>query len=220
MFALPDSNDDVLKADLKTLISLDLPHLSIYGLTIEENTVFGRWKIQNKQVFPSDIDYERNFRMVHEVLTLHHYEHYEVSSFTKKKKFSRHNTSYWLQNSYLGIGPGAHSFDGEYRSQNVGNNQLYLKNLDFGHIQQTSEALSLTEKMNEYIMLRLRTCFGLDFMLFKKKFHRDIKSEHVKLIDQICLEGLAFLEKNKLKLTFDGFLINDEICTRLFYPTP
>ena len=57
-------------------------------------------------------------------------------------------------------------------------------------------------------------------MLFKKKFHRDIKSEHIKLIDQICLEGLAFLEKNKLKLTFDGFLINDEICTRLFYPTP
>ena len=74
--------------------------------------------------------------------------------------------------------------------------------------------------MNEYIMLRLRTYFGLDFMLFKKKFHRDIKSEHVKLIDQICLEGLAFLEKNKLKLTLDGFLINDEICTRLFYPTP
>lgn len=220
MFALPDSNDAVLKADLKTLISLDFPHLSIYGLTIEENTVFGRWKIQNKQVFPSDIDYERNYRMVHEVLTQHHYEHYEVSSFTKKKKFSRHNTSYWLQNSYLGIGPGAHSFDGEYRSQNVSNNQQYLKNLDFGHIQQTSEALSLTEKMNEYIMLRLRTYFGLDFMLFKKKFHRDIKSEHVKLIDQICLEGLAFLEKNKLKLTFDGFLINDEICTRLFYPTP
>ena len=87
MFALPDSNDAVLKADLKTLISLDLPHLSIYGLTIEENTVFGRWKIQNKQVFPSDIDYERNYRMVHKVLTQHHYEHYEVSSFTKRRNF-------------------------------------------------------------------------------------------------------------------------------------
>tara|TARA_B100000900_G_C20594724_1_gene722923 strand:- start:82 stop:1119 length:1038 start_codon:yes stop_codon:yes gene_type:complete len=220
MFALPDSNDAELKADLKILKNLDLPHLSIYGLTIEEKTVFGRWKNQNKRVFPSDIDYERNYRMVHEVLTQHHYEHYEVSSFAKKKKFSRHNTSYWLQKSYLGIGPGAHSFDGEYRSQNIGNNQLYLKNLDFGHIHQTSEALSLTEKMNEYIMLRLRTCFGLDFVLFKKEFHRDIKSENLKLIDQICLEGLGFLEKNKLKLTFDGFLNSDEICTQLFYPMP
>ena len=103
--------------------------------------VDGRFKI-NK--FPSDIDYEEIIEC-HKVLTQHHYEHYEVF-FYKKKKFSRHNTSYWLQNSYLGLTWGTF-FDGEYRSQNVSNNQLYLKNLDFGHILQTSEALSLTEKM-------------------------------------------------------------------------
>ncbi len=220
MFALPDANDAVLKADLKTLVSLDLPHLSIYGLTIEEKTVFGSWKMQNKRVFPSDNDYQRNYRVVHELLTQQQYEHYEISSFAKEKKFSRHNTSYWLQNPYLGIGPGAHSFDGEYRSQNISNNQLYLKKLDFGHLQLTTEALSLTEKMNEHIMLRLRTSFGLDFALFKKEFHRDIKSDNLKLIDQICLEGLALMGKNKLKLTFDGFLISDEICAQLFYPMP
>ena len=72
--------------------------------------------------------------------------------------------------------------------------------------------------MNEYIMTRLRTHFGLDFVRFEEKFHRDIKSEHPMLIDQLCSEGLAFLDLNKLKLTFEGFLISDDICARLFFP--
>ena len=218
MFALPDASDVLLNTDLKILMNLDLPHLSIYGLTIEDKTVFGNWKIQNKRAFPSDADYERNYRIVHEVLIQNQYEHYEISSFAKNKHFSRHNSSYWLQNPYLGIGPGAHSFDGENRGHNISNNQIYLKQMDIGHAQLIIEPLSLTEKMNEYIMTRLRTHFGLDFEQFEEKFHRDIRNDHLKFIDQICLEGLAFLEKNKLKLTFAGFLISDEICARLFYP--
>lgn len=219
MFALPEASDASLRADLKTLLNLDLPHLSIYGLIIEEKTVFSNWKSQKKRSFPSDLDYERNYRIVHAELTKYQYEHYEISSFAKNAHFSRHNASYWLQNPYLGIGPGAHSFDGDNRSHNISSNRLYLKQLDTGRAHPVVEALSLTEKMNEYVMTRLRTHFGLDFEQFEKKFHRDIKSEHLILINQLCSEGFAFLDLNKLKLTFEGFLISDDICARLFYPT-
>ena len=218
MFALPEASDGSLRADLKTLLNLDLPHLSIYGLIIEEKTVFSNWKSQKKKSFPSELDYERNYRIVHEELTKYQYEHYEISSFAKNAHFSQHNAAYWLQNPYLGIGPGAHSFDGDNRSYNISNNQLYLKQLDTNKVHPIVEALSLTEKMNEYIMTRLRTHFGLDFEQFEKKFHRDIKSERLMLINQLCSEGFALLDLNKLKLTFEGFLISDDICARLFYP--
>jgi|TARA_B110000503_G_C7173547_1_gene425702 oxygen-independent coproporphyrinogen III oxidase len=217
MFALPEASDEILQSDLETMVSLGLPHISVYGLTIEEKTVFGQWKRDGTMPFPTDEVYAHNYRIVHDTLVGHNYEHYEISNFAKKGFLSKHNTSYWFQESYIGIGPGAHSFNGTDRKENISNNQVYLKQLALGNIPEKVEKLSQTEMMNEYIMTHLRTQFGLHLSDFRRKYGFDLARHHHRFIHSLCQEGLATITDDTLKLTFDGFLISDEICAKLFF---
>ena len=90
------------------------------------------------------------------------YEHYEISNFAKPGRRSKHNSSYWSSKNYIGIGPSAHSYDGESRQWNIANNQTYIESVQKGIISFEKEMLTSTQKLNEYIMTSLRTIEGLD----------------------------------------------------------
>lgn len=100
----------------------------------------------------------------------------EFSNFGKSGYFSQNNTAYWLGKSYLGIGPAAHSYDGNSRKWNISNNPLYIKSLEKGEIPQETEDLSVSDKYNEYVMTRLRTKFGVDIAEVFQKFWRKLQS--------------------------------------------
>lgn len=148
------------------------------------------------------------------------YEHYEISNFSIPGKRSRHNTSYWSGKSYLGIGPSAHSFDGNSRQWNISNNNNYIRSIEEDVVPFEKEMLTPVQQLNEYIMTSLRTIEGLDLE----------KTEHFKLNEALSVrnilsyKSLKFIQRNlmvreneSLLLTNEGRLLADGIAAELFF---
>jgi len=144
------------------------------------------------------------------------FEHYEISNFAKPGMYSRHNSSYWNGVKYLGIGPSAHSFNGESRQWNISNNLKYITGLELKSIQAETEVLSIENRINEYIMTSLRTSKGMNLQVISEKFGSDYS-------DEISLGLEGFLEKKWISineqvvsLTREGKLFADHIASDLF----
>lgn len=217
IFGIPPFKITQWQDDLSKLISFDLQHLSVYGLTIEPRTAFGRWHEKGKLSTASDETMEEAFRVAHELLTTQSYEHYEVSNYAKPGYESKHNTSYWQGKNYIGIGPGAHSYDGIHRSYNVSNNAKYMKEIQKGNLPLTIEKLSPIDQINEYIYTRLRTSKGLSLAEFGNLFSQNFYTVHQGLIDEFISRNLMERNHDTLILTLDGMLLADEISLKLFY---
>ncbi|CAN0273534.1 unnamed protein product, partial [Chrysoparadoxa australica] len=127
IYAIPPANQEIWKNDVTTLLKYDPTHISVYGLTIEEKTVFGKWTQTGKLEEISDSENLHQYQSAIAMLESADYVHYEVSNFSKHSKYSIHNTSYWKGEPYIGIGPGAHSYDRASRMRNIRNNQKYMK---------------------------------------------------------------------------------------------
>ena len=141
------------------------------------------------------------------------YEHYEVSNFAKPGFRSKHNSSYWKGISYLGLGPSAHSFDGECRWWNVANNALYIQAINTGTIPSEKETLTPKQQVNERIMISLRTIEGLDLRLFSPAEQSQLLQEVKKYLHA----GKVVRDKNFLRLTNEGKLLADGIAADLFF---
>lgn len=217
IYAIPPEGMDYWKNDLNTLISMDLEHISLYGLTIEEKTAFGAWKKKGKLYEVSEDLAAQQYELAINMLVQNGYEHYEVSNFCKPDFFSRHNTSYWSDVPYLGIGPGAHSYDGFQRSYNISHNAKYLRALESKTLPVTLEEINENDRLNDYIFTRLRTNKGLNHNTLKEKFNVNLIEDHQDLIDTWLTEQLVVLNEGNLTLTSRGFMIADEITWRLFY---
>jgi oxygen-independent coproporphyrinogen III oxidase len=142
------------------------------------------------------------------------YEHYEISNFCKPGFHSRHNSSYWKQRKYLGVGPSAHSFNGDSRQFNISNNHLYLKSVDEGSIPFEKEILTRENKINEYIFTTLRTQWGCDLSYLKEQFDHDIKA--TRLLQPLIDQQLLDLKDSTIVLTRKGKLLADQIASDLF----
>jgi len=140
------------------------------------------------------------------------YEHYEISNFAKPGFRSRHNSSYWQGKSYIGFGPSAHSFNGNTRWWNIANNNSYINSINKGIIPFEKEELTTTQKMNEYIMISLRTIEGLDLSKINEDMSHELLAASRKYIDN----GLIKFDINSLKLTNEGKLLADGIAAGLF----
>ena len=217
IFGIPPFTLENWEDDLSQMLDFDLPHLSVYGLTIEPKTVFGKWHQKGKLIESTDESMEHAFRMAHQKLTGSGYLHYEVSNYAKPGMESKHNTAYWQGKPYIGLGPGAHSFDGKNRSYNISNNAIYLREIAKGIVPQTLENLTITDQMNEYLFTRLRTSSGVDLKAFKQLYARDLLSDYQLLIRDLLRKELIELLENNLILTLDGMLLADEISLKLFY---
>lgn len=216
IYAIPNRKEDLLTRDLHKLLMLDVEHLSAYSLTIEEKTVFGKQAVQRKFLPVTDEINARQFELIMKILTDAGYDHYEISNYAKPGYISKHNSNYWRQKKYLGVGPSAHSFDGNSRQSNVPNNNTYVKSLASGTIPALKEILSRENQINEYIMTSLRTSWGCDLSFIKETFHYDLITHQQKSIRSYLDSGLMFLSANTLKLTNLGKLHADKLTSDLF----
>lgn len=214
IYSIPSEDHEIWKNDLRRATELLPEHISAYNLTIEEKTVFGRWKKKGK-IHEAGEDFSTDqYSLLIDKLGKAGYEHYEVSNFCLPGKYSKHNTSYWKRKEYLGIGPGAHSFDLERRHYNISSNPLYIKALKEGHIPAETEILTMEDKVNEYLLTGLRTKWGIDLSYLKNEFQYDLKNKQ-HYLNSLLETSLAKMEENKLILTEKGFLLADEIALRL-----
>ena len=144
------------------------------------------------------------------------YEHYEISNFARPGFRSSHNSSYWLQEKYLGIGPSAHSYNGVARQFNVANNYQYVSAIRENKIPCTVEPLSEADQINDYLLTTLRTSWGTDLEKLRVEMKYDLLARRSLYVEQLVQNGYAIVEKNHLQLTRKGKFLADKISSDLF----
>lgn len=216
IFAIPGLTDDQFQADLHQLKGLEPEHISTYNLTIESRTVFGNWLKKGKITETDQEKAAYQYEMIMKTLQMAGYQHYEISNFALPGFHSRHNSSYWENKPYLGIGPGAHSYLGESRQANISHNMQYIKLIHQGKMPYTEEMLSRTDQINEYLMTSLRTSRGCNITFLKSKYDYELLQEMPAISQKLMEAELILLENNTLKLTSKGKLIADSIIGSLF----
>jgi oxygen-independent coproporphyrinogen-3 oxidase len=170
IYGTPSLTNPHWRQNVQQAIELNIPHLSCYALTVEPKTALEKL-IANKKLQPVDFDKQAvHFEMLMEQTEQAGYEHYEISNFAKPGFESKHNSSYWKGKSYLGLGPSAHSFNGNSRQWNVANNALYIESLKNNKVPFEKEELNNEQQLNEYIMTSLRTKKGISVNEIESRF--------------------------------------------------
>ena len=216
IYGLPQLSNKEWSANLNEALSLPINHLSAYSLTMEENTPYIKLVNQGKYKKPSDGISSNHYQILVQQTTDLGWEHYEVSSFCKPGNYSKHNSSYWSGNKYIGVGPSAHSYDGNSRHWNVSNNKSYLECISTKKRYFESEELTVSNQVNEYLLTGLRTKWGVDVELLSNKYDYNIMSLFEKDIKYwISLNWMEMKDSN-MKLTNKGMLFADHISSILF----
>ena len=216
IYAIPGETTEQWLNDIREAIALNPEHISCYSLTIEDKTAFGKWAATGKLKPESDEVSANHLELLMRKLAAAGYEHYEISNFSKPGFHSRHNSSYWKDKKYLGVGPSAHSYNGESRQYTVSNNHSYLKAIAAEHIPFEKEILSRENKINEYILTSLRTSWGVDLEFLRRTYLYDLIEQNQPYINQLLDKKLITLENAVLKLTQTGKLLADKISSDLF----
>jgi oxygen-independent coproporphyrinogen-3 oxidase len=184
---------------------------------VEEKTPLHK-QISSKKTQGIDSDKQAHqFLLLMQWLREYGYEHYEVSNFAKPGLRSRHNSSYWQGKKYLGLGPSAHSYNGIIRKWNVSNNKKYIEAITKGIADSETEALTETQKLNEYIMISLRTKEGLDLEKIETKWGTEKAKEIERRLSEFKKHGLIRNGDIKVQLTDEGMLRADGIAADLFF---
>jgi len=213
----PTLPDDHWQRNVETAIRLQIPHLSCYALTVEPRTALDQLIRQHKRADVNSDDQARQLLLLMDWMSHSGYDHYEISNFALPGHRSRHNSSYWQGRPYLGLGPSAHSFDGESRQWNISNNARYVSILANEELPVADrEVLTGIQQLNEYIMVSLRTMDGLDFHHIKNRFGEQSAQEIIKKIGRYVLEGKAVMMEDRVFLTSQGKLLADRITADLF----
>ena len=216
IYGSPILTDQMWEHHVQTAIQLNIPHLSCYALTVEEKTPLHKMINLNKS---PDVDNDKQanqFILLMDWLKTAGYEHYEVSNFAKPGFRSKHNSSYWTGEKYLGLGPSAHSYDGISRRWNVPNNQQYITSINQNIIPSEEEILTDIEKLNEFIMISLRTIEGLDMEQLERKWGQDYTNTIAPKLNNYKEQDLVKKIGPRFILTQEGMLKADRIASDLF----
>jgi len=216
IYGYPLLTDDKWRANIDRMIAAGVPHLSCYAMTVEPHTPLEHF-IRTRKSAPMDDDQAaRQFRILTARLTAAGYEPYEISNFAKPGCRSRHNSHYWDETPYLGIGPSAHSFRGDIRQWNVSNNALYVKSIAAGTVPFEQEHLTPVMRLNEYLMTSLRTMEGCDLERISGRWGNDARTRLEKEAGIFLRTGKMIREGSRLVLTAEGRLFADGIAAELF----
>ena len=216
IYGIPTQTENQWQQNVQTALNLQIPHLSCYALTVELKTALDKM-IEKKKVLPPDPEKQAlHFELLMEWMEAAGYEHYEISNFAKPGMRSKHNSSYWQRTPYIGLGPGAHSFNGYSRQWNIANNALYIQGINIGHVPFEIENLTPTQALNEYIMTSLRTSEGLSLMVVTNFWGETSAAEIVKKAEAYIQCGNAIMNNHFLQLTNKGKLLADGIAADLF----
>jgi len=199
---------------LRKAAQLNTKHISSYNLTIEKKTALGSKYDKGLEPSVNEDLSSKQFLMMIEILKNNDFIHYEISNFGKENFFAVHNSNYWLGHHYIGVGPSAHSYNGNERQWNIKNNQLYTDKINKDEIFYETELLSPQNKFNEYILTRLRTIWGCDIREMEKLFGKENVLHFVKKINS---KKQFVIEKNGIYTLNDpGKLHADGIAADLF----
>lgn len=218
IYGIPGLTSDAWASNLDITFSFDIKHLSAYHLTFEKGTVFG--KMLERGVI-SEVDEDlssQQFNILLKKAAKAGFIQYEISNFGKSGFFSRHNSNYWRQVNYIGLGPSAHSFNGYSRQWNKSDLKSYIKAMNSGQGDFESEELDVKMKFNEYIMTSLRTMWGIDLEYIERTFDKEAYDYIHSMSTKFREYGLMKEEKNTLILTDQGKMISDNIISGLMMP--
>ncbi|MDH5398454.1 MAG: radical SAM family heme chaperone HemW [Cyclobacteriaceae bacterium] len=213
IYGLPKSTTRLLKKDLDIITAMRPEHISIYAFTLEKQTVFGNWAQKGRIHLPDEETEADEFELIMDYLNDKGYMQYEISNFCLPGYESGHNQAYWTGEPYIGIGPGAHSFDGQKRWYNLAHNKRYINAIQSGILPQTIEPRTTQNALNEYIFTSLRTSSGCDLGRIKREHNTDL-STHVRLHDFIT-NGLLLKKEGRLILTKKGKMLADYVASEL-----
>lgn len=217
IFGLPGSDLPTWQQQLEAGIALAPDHFSLYALSIEQPSVVKHWVEKGAVDLPDDEVVTQQFVHAHTRLAALGYQHYELSSFARPGSEAQHNGAYWEGLPYLGLGPSAHSFDGQRRSWNIAHNVQYMQALAQGNLPtEAGEVLSDVNRCNEYMMTQLRLATGLDTSAMKDRFGYDLVQQHQPKFDQWIQMGWMWQTENRVGFHPRGWLLSDNLVAELF----
>lgn len=215
MFGFPDESLSQWKEDISAALALNVEHISAYSLMYEEDTPL--WKMLDTGKV-KEIDEELSLTMFKELvcqLTDAGYEHYEISNFARPGYRSRHNSSYWHQVPYIGLGAAAHSFDLNSRQWNVADLKLYIEEINNGIIPMEREELDNDTTFNDIITTALRTSDGIDLNAMETRLGKRYRNTLISAAGKHIEQGLLEIRHDRLRLTFEGIFISDMVMSDL-----
>lgn len=215
MFGFPDESLSQWKEDISAAMALNVEHISAYSLMYEENTPL--WKMLDTGKV-KEIDEELSLTMFKELvcqLTDAGYEHYEISNFARPGYRSRHNSSYWHQVPYIGLGAAAHSFDLNSRQWNVADLKLYIEEINNGIIPMEREELDNDTTFNDIITTALRTSDGIDLNALETRLGKRYRNTLISAAGKHLEQGLLEIRHDRLRLTSEGIFISDMVMSDL-----
>ncbi|WP_411274271.1 radical SAM family heme chaperone HemW [Daejeonella sp.] len=216
IYGYPLLTEEKWESNIRQLIESGIPHISSYSMTVEPATALASLITKGIQKPMNEAQSARHFGMLMDELIVAGFEHYEISNFAKPGRHSKHNSNYWEGVNYIGIGPSAHSFNGESRQWNVSNNKKYIESLERNKIPFEIEYLTIENRINEYIMTTLRTSKGMDLALISQRFHSDYRSHILQSLEPFLEKEWATINDQKVVLTKEGKLFADYIASELF----
>lgn len=205
--------------NIQELIQLEIPHISSYSMTVEPATALSSFIKKGEQKAIDEGQSAAQFQILMERLQEANFEHYEISNFARAGFYSQHNSNYWEGVSYLGIGPSAHSFNGESRQWNISNNSKYIDHIQKGNIPAEIEVLTLENRINEYIMTSLRTSKGMNLDKIREQFGSDYANEIKNNLEIFIDKNWLKMDENVAILSTEGKLFADHIASELFVNT-
>ena len=216
IYGYPLLTDQKWKHNVDKVFELQVPHVSAYSMTVEPRTALATFIKKKKQAPMNEEQSAEQFMELMDDMQAHGFEHYEISNFALPNHYSRHNTNYWKGVKYLGIGPSAHSYDGEKRQWNIANNAKYLQALDKKTVPAEIEVLTEANRLNEYIMTSLRTQWGLDLDRLNQ-IANGSSDELLKEAEEFLDKGWIRRENQTIYLSQKGKLYADHIASGLFF---
>lgn len=217
IYGIPGRDEAHWEKQLQQALELNMPHISAYALTVEKETVLENWIKKGKVPPVDDVIAERNFYFLSKILEEAGYEHYEISNFAKPGHRAVHNSSYWKGEPYLGLGPSAHSFDGNSRQWNVSNNAIYISSLNEDELNFEKETLSIADQFNETVMTSLRRKEGIDINEIDEKFGVDFSNHLMAEAAALKKQGKLTQEGDRLYIPTPQRFFSDGIAAGLFY---
>ena len=216
IYGIPGMSDERWEKNIEKALTFGIPHISSYALTVEPKTALANF-IKKGVVRPIDDEQaQKQFLILYDVLSRAGFDCYEVSNFGKPGYYSKNNTAYWLGSKYMGIGPSAHSYDGERRGWNISNNPKYLKAIEKGELPMEIEVLSKNDKYNEYVMTGLRTSWGISLERIQNGFGEKYRTYLTQQIKKYVEQQLLILSEDQLVATKKGKFLVDGIASDLF----
>ena len=216
IYGTPKNLTRDIKDELLEILKFNPTHLSCYHLTIEDGTYFGHLEKKRKIKRIEDDISQKEFQWISEKLKSKNYQHYEISNFALQGKQSFHNSNYWNQSSYIGLGPGAHSFRNSTRRWNISNNRLYIQNIKAGVPYFEQEVLSPYDLVNEKIMLGLRTLNGLDKNYIFSIVPQSVKDEIESKLNTFLKDEILISTNNIISMNPEKWLLSEYVSRELF----